>query len=217
MSINTKSVAKNTPAKNNSAHLKRSLTLFPLLILGLSYMIPTAVFSPYGIVAVITHGRVPAAYLTALIMVAFTAYSYGRMIKAYPSSGSAYTYTQRTINPHLGFLVGWAVMLDYLFLPMLNVLASSIFLSAAIPFIPFWLWVILFTVSVTVVNILGIQVNAKISTCLILYLFLFVAIFICVADYQVMTRHIGTGSLFSMESFYYLHLSLFLLYKAPQS
>ncbi len=48
----------------------------------------------------------------------FTAHSYGRMAVAYPVAGSAYTYVRRSIDPRVGFLVGWAILLDYLFLPM---------------------------------------------------------------------------------------------------
>ncbi|MCZ7162500.1 Putrescine importer PuuP, partial [Salmonella enterica] len=83
---------------------------------------PMTVFSTYGVAAETTHGMIPAAYMIALAAMLFTAYSYGKMVKAYPAAGSAYTYTQKTISPHLGFLVGWSVLMDYLFLPMINFL-----------------------------------------------------------------------------------------------
>ena len=51
---------------------------------------------------------------------AITAVSYGRMATLFPSAGSAYTYIDRGLNPHLGFLVGWAMLLDYLDQPILN-------------------------------------------------------------------------------------------------
>ena len=34
----------------------------------------------------------------------FTAASYGKMSGAYPAAGSTYTYAQRALNPHVGFL-----------------------------------------------------------------------------------------------------------------
>ncbi|MGO8747827.1 MAG: hypothetical protein ACLQNE_17780 [Thermoguttaceae bacterium] len=46
--------------------------------------------------------------------IAITAVSYGRMAVLFPSAGSAYTYVGRGLNTHLGFLAGWAMVLDYL-------------------------------------------------------------------------------------------------------
>ena len=48
-----------------------------------------------------------------------TAFSYGRMAALYPSAGSAYTYVGRGLHPHLGFLAGWAMFLDYLLVPLI--------------------------------------------------------------------------------------------------
>ncbi len=193
--------------KSKPTQLNRSLTLFPLVFMGLAYMIPMAVFSPYGIVSVITEGRVPAAYLTALIMIAFTAYSYGRMIKAYPSTGSAYTYTQQSIGVYPGFIVGWVVMMDYLFLPMLNVLAGGIFLNAAIPSVPFWVWALIFIVPITICSILGVKLSARLNTLFILFQVMFVVTFVALAIYQISTQNIGMG--FSLRSFYNPELAFF--------
>jgi putrescine importer len=38
----------------------------------------------------------------------------------YPTAGSAYTYVGRGLNPHLGFLAGWAMILDYLLQSLIN-------------------------------------------------------------------------------------------------
>ncbi|MET3292210.1 UNVERIFIED_CONTAM: putrescine importer [Brevibacillus sp. OAP136] len=182
-------------------HFKRTLTLLPLIILGLAYMAPMAVFSPYGIVAQMTNGMVAGAYVTALIMILFTAYSYGKMVKAFPSSGSAYTYTTRAINPHLGFLVGWSVLMDYLFLPMLNNMAAGIFLSAAFPEIPIWAWVLLFTVIVTIINIFGIQVNVKLNGLLLIFQTLVTLLFLIFAIRGI-HNGMGMATLFSTLPFY---------------
>ena len=80
----------------------------------------TTVFSTYGIASEISHGMVAGSYVLALIVMMFTAHSYGQMAKAYPIAGSAYTYAQKAINSHVGFLVGWAILMDYLLIPMVN-------------------------------------------------------------------------------------------------
>ena len=59
--------------------------------------------------------------------------SYGKLVRQFPQAGSAYTYAQKAINPHIGFMVGWSSLLDYLFLPMINVLLAKIYLTALFP------------------------------------------------------------------------------------
>ena len=117
----------------------RSLTLAPVVFFGLAYMAPMAVFTTYGVATSASHGMLPSAYTLALVAMLFTAFSYGRMVKAYPTAGSAYTYTQKTISPHAGFMVGWSVLMDYLFLPMLCNLIVAIYLTAAFPSVPRWI------------------------------------------------------------------------------
>lgn len=184
--------------ENQSAHtnLNRSLSLMSLVFIGLAYMSPLAVFSPYGIVADATHGRVAGTYVVALFMILFTAYSYGKMVNAYPSSGSAYTYTQNTIGSHVGFMVGWIILLDYIFLPLLNVLAAGIFLHAAFPIIPIWLAIILFLSITTVVNIMGVEIGASINIFIVIFQFLVIIIFMILIIRQLLE---GTSSVFLFE------------------
>jgi amino acid transporter len=68
-----------------------------------------------------------------LIAILFTSISYGHMIKRYPSSGSAYTYAQKSINLNVGFMVGWSSWLDYLLSPMVNIILADIYLKSLIP------------------------------------------------------------------------------------
>lgn len=109
--------------------LKRSLGLWSIVMLGLGYLALMALFYTFGIASELTDGHVPLAYVIALVTVLFTSFKYGKMVKAFPSAGSAYTYTQKTINPHLGCMVGWSSLLDYLFLPMVNTLLAQIYLT----------------------------------------------------------------------------------------
>ncbi|KIV56904.1 hypothetical protein AM501_09365 [Aneurinibacillus migulanus] len=184
-----------------ASHFRRTLTLMPLVVLGLAYMAPMTVFNTYGVAAQTTHGMVPAAYAFALLAMLFTAYSYGKMVKAYPVSGSAYTYTQKSINSHLGFLVGWAVLLDYLFLPMINFLLAGIFLSAAFPAVPSWVWIIGFIAVITAINIIGIQMTAKVNAVLVLFQFLVTILFVVLALKGV-AKGMGMGTFLSALPFY---------------
>src|SRR5579875_3256554 len=126
-----------------SAKLQRSLTLLPVVLFGFSFMALGTVFSTYGIAAHMSHGMVAGSYVIALCVMLFTAYSYGQMAREFPYSGSAYTFAQKSINPYIGFLVGWSILLDYLFIPMVNYLLFGIFFSAAFPEIPSYVWILL--------------------------------------------------------------------------
>ncbi len=101
------------------------------------------------------------AYLVTLAAMVFTARSYARMAAAYPVAGSAYAYTQKTFGAPIGFLAGWSLLLDYLFLPMLNYLVIGIYLSAAIPAVPAWVFILVTIAVVTVLNIVGIVSVAR--------------------------------------------------------
>jgi Amino acid transporters len=94
-----------------NGQFRKSLRLWHVVIIGLAYLTPMTVFDTFGIVSGVTSGHVPSAYLLALAGVLFTAVSYGTLVRRFPQSGSAYTYTQRAINPHVGFLVGWSSLL----------------------------------------------------------------------------------------------------------
>src|SRR5699024_9882765 len=85
---------------NSSGEFKKVLTLLPVVLFGLAYMVPLTVFTTYGIVSQLTKGMLPMAYVVTLLTMLFTAYSYGRMVKAYPYAGSAYTYAQKSLNSH---------------------------------------------------------------------------------------------------------------------
>ena len=85
------------------------------------------IFDTFGIVSGLTDGHVATAYAFALLAILFTALSYGKLVKKFPSAGSAYTYAQKAISPHVGFMVGWSSLLDYLFMPMINILLAKIY------------------------------------------------------------------------------------------
>ncbi|TCP29626.1 amino acid/polyamine/organocation transporter (APC superfamily) [Scopulibacillus darangshiensis] len=192
--------------ENGRKSLERSLTITPLVLFGLAYMAPMIVFGTYGVIAEATNGLVPTAYLIALIAMLFTAYSYGKMVQAYPVSGSAYTYTRKSINPHLGFLVGWAVLLDYLFLPMVIWLIGSVYLHAAFPSVSNWIWIAGFIVVTTIINFVGLRVSSRVNFLMMLFQFLVIFLFIILSIICLMNGK-GTGTFLSSAGFFNSHAS----------
>lgn len=173
--------------------LQRSLTVGSVVLFGLAYMTPLIVLGTFGVVADLTRGAVPTAYLLALAAMMFTAFSYGKMASALPVAGSAYTYARRTIDSRFGFLVGWAVLLDYFFLPMVIWLIGGTYLQAQFPPVPFWVWILGFVVITTVLNILGIKVADKANYLLMAFQFLVIAFFVLLALRHVLDVEGATG------------------------
>ncbi|OSM52979.1 Putrescine importer PuuP, partial [Aeromonas salmonicida subsp. salmonicida] len=129
--------------------------------MGLAYMTPMVVFDTFGIVTDITQGHVTTAYLLALVGVLFTATSYSQMVRHYPVAGSAYTYAQKEFSPVVGFMVGWSSLLDYMFLPMINMLLAKIYLTALFPGIEPWIFICAMTALMTLINLRGIDLVAN--------------------------------------------------------
>jgi hypothetical protein len=164
-----------------NAHLDRVLGMPSIVLFGLAYLVPLTVFTTYGVVTESTAGHLPAAYVVTLVAMLFTAYSYGLMVRAHPYAGSAYTYTQRAFGPHLGFMTGWTLLLDYLFLPMINYLVMGIYLEAAFPGVPVAVWIIGAILLVTGLNILGIRLVARMNFVLVAVQVVFIAVFLVAA------------------------------------
>lgn len=191
----------------NGVTLKRSLGLWAVVVLGLGYLTPAVVFDTFGIVSGDTNGHVPTAYIIALVAMLFTAVSYGKMVRVYPTSGSAYTYAQRTMGPRIGFFVGWLSLLDYLLLPMVNVLLGKIYLEAIFPDIPSWIWVIAFVLFFSIVNMTSLNTTANLSKLFVLYQVLIIGTFIVLAIMEL-KKGMGYGQVFTPAPFFSGDMSL---------
>jgi putrescine importer len=85
------------------------------------------------------------------------------MAAAFPVAGSTYTYAQRALSGHIGFLAGWAMILDYVLIPLLSAVYVSITAARLAPEVPYAVWALLFALTITFVNVRGIQVTARAS------------------------------------------------------
>ncbi|MCV7419210.1 amino acid permease [Mycobacterium yunnanensis] len=173
--------AETPVVTEHEGHLKRALGVPALVLFGMVYMVPLTVYTTYGIVTQLTGGRLSVAYLVTLAAMVFTARSYARMSAAFPVAGSTYAYTQRTFGAPTGFLAGWSLLLDYLFLPMLNYLVIGIYLEAAIPAVPAWVFVLASIILVTILNIVGIVSVARANFLLLAVQAIFIVVFVVMA------------------------------------
>src|SRR5579863_10352244 len=181
--------------------LKRVLSRRDLILYGLVILTPTAPYPVYGIVQQTSHGHAALSYLVAMVGMLFTAASYGKMSGAFPSAGSTYTYAQRALNEHVGFLAGWAMMLDYFLIPLLSVIYAALTAARLAPAIPYAVWVVLFTVVITVINVRGIRVTARASTVMMVIMSACAVLFVWLAARWVVNAA-GWGGLISTAGFY---------------
>lgn len=148
-------------AAPSSPTLKRALGLPSLVVFGLAYVAPISVFTTYGVASAISNGRLAVSYLVATIAMLLTALSYANLARWFPEAGSVHTYASRVLHPHVGFLAGWAIALDYVMIPVVNVMIAGIFGASLVPALPAWTWAIVWLVTVTTLNALGIETTDR--------------------------------------------------------
>jgi len=176
---------------------RRHLGLGAVVLFGLAYLAPLIVLGTFGVVAEASRGATAASYLLALLAMLFTAASYGRMAARHPVAGSAYAYVCHAIDRRIGFMVGWAVTLDYLFLPMVIWLIGAAYLHNLLPMVPMPAWVLGFIVITTALNVVGFRLAKGVNGLLMLVQALVIAAFVVLA-----LRHVaGAGNIASLAPF----------------
>ncbi|MCM3034006.1 APC family permease [Niallia sp. MER 6] len=186
----------------NKPTLEKSLKLPQVVFMGLAWMTPMIFFTVYGVAFEAAGGMMAAAYIIAFVAIFFTAFSYSRMVKAYPISGSAYTYTKKSIHPKAGFLVGWALLLDYVFSPIIAILTFGIFMHTEFPAVPVFVWIIIMNIVLVVVNVVGIKSAARISSLSVLIQIAFIALFCGLIVKDILAGDTQAASLFSLSPFF---------------
>ncbi len=184
-----------------SHKLRRVLTLSDLIFYGIVLIQPIAAVPLFGIADKLSRGHVVTTILIAMVAMMLTAVSYGRMATVYPAAGSAYTYVGRGLNGHLGFLTGWAMILDYLVIPIINTIYGALTLTRLIPTVPYWVWAAILASAITVLNLRGIRVTARTNTTLLVLMCTVVGAFLLLAVRYLLAGH-GSGVLFSVRPFY---------------
>ena len=120
--------------------------------------------SAFGVLSVRGRGHVVTAILIAMVAMLFPGISYGRMARAYPSAGSAFTYVAQEINPAVGYVTGWSMVMDYMLNPLICTIWCAQQAHDFAPGIPTWGWKIFFAGVFTLLNIQGIKTSARVNT-----------------------------------------------------
>ena len=182
-------------------HLKRVLGLGDLIYYGVILTSPIAAVPLFGEAQVLSHGHATATMLLAMVAMSVTAISFGRMAFVYPSAGSVYTYVSRGLNPHLGFVVGWAMFLEYLFQPVQNALYAVLAIQRMVPRIPFAVLALLTVGLITLMTVQGIKFTARTNEILLGFMVLVTTVFL-VQAFRYIVLHEQFSGLFSIKPVY---------------
>ena len=174
--------------------LRRALSVWDLVIYGMVFMVPIAPFGVFGFVYKDAKGMVPLAYLVGLVGMFFTAMSYASMSRAFPVAGSVYSYVGRGLHEAAGFLAGWLILLDYILVPALLYVFSTVALRPLFPAVPDLVWLLSFVGFNAAVNLVGIRLTARVNFCMLGLQIATLAIFVA-AGLFALYRGQGAGSL----------------------
>ena len=181
--------------------LRRVLTLWDLIFYGVVLIQPIAPVGIFGLVSKLSHGHASTAILAAMAAMTLTAWSYGRMAGLYPAAGSAYTYVSHGLNAHLGFLTGWAMFLDYLIIPVINVIYVALTFERLVPQVPYIVWAAVAAGTITLLNLRGIRFAARANETLLGVMTVVLVAFVALAVRYLL----GRGALWSAQPFYEPH------------
>ena len=143
--------------------LRRTLTLWNLVIIGIVIIQPIAPMGIFGVVNNAAKGHVVTTILIAMVAMLFTAISYGMLARVYPSAGSAYTYVGQEIHAGLGYLTGWAMVMDYILNPLICTILCSKLTQNILPEVPYWILAVFYATAFTVLNLRGVKTSARIN------------------------------------------------------
>ena len=101
-------------AETGEGSLKRTLSSFNLVALGIGAIIGAGLFSLTGIAAAENAGpAVTLSFILAAVACAFAGLCYAEFASMIPVAGSAYTYSYATMGEFMAWIIGWDLVLEY--------------------------------------------------------------------------------------------------------
>src|SRR6202453_1594778 len=141
--------------------LRRTLSLFDLLVYGAAYITPFGVLQSLGFVWQESRGLMVLAYVLGTLCMYFTAKSYAVMSEKITNAGSVYGFARHALGPLVGFVAGWMILLDYLLIPAYVYVVMAVALGSLMPQVDRSVWVLLVGGTTLGVNWFGIKVSQR--------------------------------------------------------
>lgn len=181
--------------------LKRVLGLWDLIYYGIILISPIAAVPMFGEAQILSKGHAVTTLLASMVAMTATAVSFGRMATVYPSAGSAYTYVSRGFNPHIGFVLGWAMFLEYLFQPLQNSLYAALTIQRLLPHVPLAVLSAAAVGFMTLLCWMGIRTTARTNQILLAFMSIVMAAFLF-ESFRYIFIHQHWQGLVSMQPLY---------------
>ncbi len=161
--------------------LRRSLSLWDLILYGIIVIQPTAPMPVFGVIYTEARGHVVTAILLAMFAMLLTAISYGHMARLHPQAGSAFTYVGKEIHPGAGYLAGWCMAMDYILNPLICTIWCSKAAQNFVPDVPYIVWAIVFATMFTALNLNGVETSARVNAAMAAALGVVILMFVVAA------------------------------------
>lgn len=113
----TKTLAElDEQAERNHGNLKKHLTATNLVLLGVGGIIGAGIFVLTGTAAALHAGpAIALSFAISALGCMFAGLAYAEFASMIPISGSAYTYGYATMGEFIAWIIGWDLILEYLF------------------------------------------------------------------------------------------------------
>jgi APA family basic amino acid/polyamine antiporter len=112
----TKSLSQLTAESKSDQGLRKSLSAFNLTTLGIGAVIGAGIFVLTGQAAAQYAGpAIVISFLISGMACLFAGLCYAEFASMIPISGSAYTYAYATMGEFIAWIIGWDLILEYLF------------------------------------------------------------------------------------------------------
>lgn len=152
-------MSDKTITTNNEIKLERHYGFFSLVFFGLVFMGPSIILTIFGVEQITTNGHITLAMAIATVIAVISCLSYAKMVEVFPNAGSSYTFTTKGVNPKLGFMAGWAMLVDYCVSPMFMFAVCGRYFSRLYPVFSWQVWVLIVAAIVLIMNILGLKAS----------------------------------------------------------
>ena len=146
--------------------LKREIGLLGSFSMGFAD-VGADVFLAIGIVTAYAAGYAPLAFAIASICYISTGLVYSELSALYPYAGGGQVYGMRGSSDIFGFLIGWAILLDYVLDIGLFSIASAGYLSFIFPFMNKRISISIFSLNIGT-NLIGLTAFIIVLTLMVL-------------------------------------------------
>jgi amino acid transporter len=101
------------PQIEGQTHLRRTLSLFDLTMLGIAAIIGAGIFSMVGKASFNGGPAVIFLFVFSAIACGFAALCYAEFASRIPIAGSAYTYSYASMGEFIAWIIGWDLIVEY--------------------------------------------------------------------------------------------------------